>query len=43
MNLLGNIIWLIFAGIQPIDVPAFVAAQLLGAAAATALFRWLLQ
>jgi glycerol uptake facilitator-like aquaporin len=31
-----------FAGIRPIDVPAFVAAQLLGAAAATALFRWLL-
>lgn len=31
-----------FAGIRPIDVPAFVAAQLLGAAAATALFRWLI-
>ena len=30
-----------FAGIRPSDVPAFVAAQLLGAAAATALFRWL--
>lgn len=30
-----------FAGIQPADVPLFVLAQLLGAAAATALFRWL--
>jgi glycerol uptake facilitator-like aquaporin len=30
-----------FAGIRPADVPAFVVAQLLGAAAATALFRWL--
>lgn len=30
-----------FAGIRPVDVPAFIAAQLLGAAAATALFRWL--
>ena len=30
-----------FAGIRPADVPPFVAAQLLGAAAATALFRWL--
>ncbi|HUR39585.1 MAG TPA: MIP/aquaporin family protein [Verrucomicrobiae bacterium] len=30
-----------FAGIRPADVPAFVAAQLLGAAAATALFAWL--
>lgn len=30
-----------FAGIRPVDVPAFVVAQLLGAAAATALFRWL--
>jgi glycerol uptake facilitator-like aquaporin len=30
-----------FAGIRPIDVPAFVAAQLVGAAAATATFRWL--
>lgn len=30
-----------FAGIRPEDAPAFVAAQLLGAAAATALFRWL--
>lgn len=30
-----------FAGIRPVDVPGFVAAQLLGAAAATALFAWL--
>lgn len=30
-----------FAGIRPADVPEFVLAQLLGAAAATALFRWL--
>jgi glycerol uptake facilitator-like aquaporin len=30
-----------FAGIRPSDVPGFVVAQLLGAAAATALFRWL--
>jgi len=30
-----------FAGIRPADVPAFVAAQLAGAAAATMLFRWL--
>ena len=30
-----------FAGIRPADVPAFIVAQLLGAAAATALFRWL--
>jgi glycerol uptake facilitator-like aquaporin len=30
-----------FAGIRPVDVPAFVIAQVLGAAAATALFRWL--
>jgi glycerol uptake facilitator-like aquaporin len=30
-----------FAGIRPVDVPGFIAAQLLGATAATALFRWL--
>ena len=30
-----------FAGIRPADVPAFIAAQVLGAAAATFLFRWL--
>ena len=31
-----------FAGIQPSDVPGFVAAQLAGAATAALLFRWLL-
>jgi glycerol uptake facilitator-like aquaporin len=30
-----------FSGIRPIDVPGFIAGQLLGAAAGTALFRWL--
>ena len=30
-----------FAGIRPADAPGFIAAQLGGAAAATALFRWL--
>lgn len=30
-----------FAGIRPVDVPGFVAAQLLGAGAATFLMRWL--
>ena len=30
-----------FAGIRPVDAPGFIAAQLLGAVAATALFRWL--
>jgi glycerol uptake facilitator-like aquaporin len=30
-----------FAGIRPADTPAFIAAQLLGAAAATLLFCWL--
>jgi len=30
-----------FAGIRPVDVPGFVIAQLLGAASATAMFRWL--
>jgi glycerol uptake facilitator-like aquaporin len=30
-----------FAGIRPADVPGFVAAQLAGAAVATAAFRWL--
>lgn len=30
-----------FAGIHPIDVPAFLGAQLLGTLAATVLFRWL--
>ena len=31
-----------FTGIRPVDAPAFIAAQLAGAAAATVLFRWLL-
>jgi glycerol uptake facilitator-like aquaporin len=31
-----------FAGIRPADVPGFVVAQLVGAIAATLLFRWLL-
>jgi glycerol uptake facilitator-like aquaporin len=30
-----------FAGIRPADVGGFIAAQLVGAAAATALFAWL--
>jgi glycerol uptake facilitator-like aquaporin len=30
-----------FAGIRPVDVPGFIVAQLLGAAAATVLFWWL--
>lgn len=30
-----------FSGIRPADVPGFVLVQLVGAAAATALFRWL--
>lgn len=30
-----------FAGIRPADAPGFIVVQLLGAAAATALFRWL--
>jgi glycerol uptake facilitator-like aquaporin len=31
-----------FAGIQPSDVPGFIVAQLIGAGAATILFRWLI-
>ncbi|HXX94318.1 MAG TPA: aquaporin, partial [Planctomycetota bacterium] len=31
-----------FAGIRPADAPAFIAAQLAGAALAAALFRWLI-
>jgi glycerol uptake facilitator-like aquaporin len=31
-----------FAGIRPVDAPAFIAAQLAGAAAATSLFAWLI-
>jgi glycerol uptake facilitator-like aquaporin len=30
-----------FAGIRPVDAPAFILAQLVGAACATGLFRWL--
>jgi glycerol uptake facilitator-like aquaporin len=30
-----------FAGIRPVDAPGFIVAQLLGAGAATWLFRWL--
>ncbi len=30
-----------FSGIRILDVPGFIAAQLLGAAVATALFRWI--
>lgn len=30
-----------FAGIRPADAPGFIVAQLVGAAAATGLFRWL--
>jgi glycerol uptake facilitator-like aquaporin len=30
-----------FSGIRPADVPAFIAAQAVGAAAATAFFGWL--
>jgi glycerol uptake facilitator-like aquaporin len=30
-----------FVGIRPVDTPAFIVAQLAGAAAATILFRWL--
>jgi glycerol uptake facilitator-like aquaporin len=30
-----------FAGIRPVDAPGFIVAQLLGAAAATVTFRWL--
>lgn len=31
-----------FVGIRPADAPAFIVAQLLGAASATLLFRWLI-
>ena len=30
-----------FSGIRPIDVPGFLIAEMLGAVAAVALFRWL--
>ena len=32
-----------FAGIRPVDAPGFIGAQIAGAAAATALFRWLVR
>jgi glycerol uptake facilitator-like aquaporin len=32
-----------FAGIRPVDVPGFIAAQLVGAAVALAFVRWLLE
>jgi glycerol uptake facilitator-like aquaporin len=31
-----------FAGIRPQDVPGFIGSQLIGAAGAVALFRWLI-
>jgi glycerol uptake facilitator-like aquaporin len=31
-----------FSGIRPVDVPLFIVAQIIGAAAATFLFRWLM-
>jgi glycerol uptake facilitator-like aquaporin len=31
-----------FAGIRPVDAPAFIAAEFAGAFAATLLFKWLL-
>ena len=31
-----------FSGVRPLDVPAFIAAQLAGAFGATFLFRWLM-
>jgi glycerol uptake facilitator-like aquaporin len=31
-----------FAGVRPADTPGFIVAELLGAAAATVLFRWLI-
>ena len=30
-----------FAGVRPVDAPSFIVAQLVGAAAATVTFRWL--
>jgi glycerol uptake facilitator-like aquaporin len=38
---LGRCLTDTFAGIRPADVPGFIAAQVVGAATATALFRWL--
>ena len=31
-----------FSGIRPVDVPAFIAAQIVGGASATLLFQWLM-
>jgi glycerol uptake facilitator-like aquaporin len=39
---IGRAITDTLCGIRPIDVPAFVLCQLLGAGAATALFQWLI-
>lgn len=30
-----------FSGVRPIDVPAFIGAQVLGGIAATLLFKWM--
>jgi glycerol uptake facilitator-like aquaporin len=30
-----------FSGVRPVDVPAFIAAQILGAFCATAVFKWI--
>lgn len=38
---LGRTVTDTFSGIRPVDAPGFIVAQLLGAAAATLLFRWL--
>lgn len=38
---LGRMVTDTFSGIRPVDAPGFIFAQLLGAAVATALFRWL--
>jgi glycerol uptake facilitator-like aquaporin len=38
---LGRMLTDTFSGIRPADVVAFIPAQLVGAAAATALMRWL--
>ena len=38
---LGRTVTDTFSGIRPVDAPGFIVAQLLGTAAATLLFRWL--
>lgn len=38
---LGRTVTDTFSGIRPVDAPGFIVAQILGAAAATLLFRWL--